>query len=240
MHPLCEDTISMIKEILFPVSCLNCQKPGEFICTTCRSNLRRITRQSCIVCQQPAEFGLTHSGCRQNNPLTADQIISILDYHDPLVSQTIIAGKYKLLPDVFRLFGRIIGQHITEPSHENLRQSWSDAVITFIPLAPRRHRWRNFNQSELLAKELAVQFGRQATTILTRSRMVKVQKELTREERRHNLQNSFSCRSGATIKNKKILLIDDVVTTGTTLMEAAKVLKTAGAASVFCLTLAQD
>ncbi len=240
MHPLFEDVFAFVKEILFPVACLSCRSPGEFLCHDCRDGLRRLKRQRCIMCQRHAPLGLTHSACQR--PSAPEQLLSVLDYHDPVVADIIVAGKYKLLPDVFRLLGQIMASYARE---QKLTELWPGAVIIFIPLAPRRQGWRSFNQSELLARELAGELSKletlqQPEPLLLRTRMTKVQKELGREQRQKNLQNSFICRRGAIIKNKKILLIDDVTTTGTTLLEASKVLKHAGAAQVACFTLAQD
>lgn len=235
MHPLFQDILSLVKEILFPVACFNCKRPGEFLCDECGSSLGRVVKQRCIICQRPAALGLTHPACRQRD--TPSQLMSMFDYHNPSVANAVIAGKYKLLPDIFRLLGKQMG---TMAAAQALKDLWAGSVITFVPLARRRQRWRGFNQSELLAREVALKLKLPIEAVLIRTRMAKPQKELTRAQRQRNLKNSFVCRSKTKVQESKFLLIDDVTTTGTTLLEATKVLKSAGAASVSCLTLAQD
>jgi competence protein ComFC len=78
------------------------------------------------------------------------------------------------------------------------------------------------------------------TPLLQRIKNTKTQKDLTRAERFTNIARSFTLADGQAITNKNIILIDDVITTGATLLEAVKVLKSAGASQVWCLTLARD
>lgn len=103
-----------------------------------------------------------------------------------------------------------------------------------------RKRWeRGFNQAELLAKPLAKRRGLKMSTVLRRERYTKAQAGLTEPQRRENLKGSFSVRNPEQIAGKRILLIDDVFTTGATLRTAAATLKDAGASHVTALTLAR-
>lgn len=103
-----------------------------------------------------------------------------------------------------------------------------------------RKKWdRGFNQSELLAQVVAGRYGLKPGTNLRRSRYTKPQASLSEAERQKNLANSFYVHSPQQIWGKRILLVDDVMTTGATLREAAGVLKAAGVKSVTALTLAR-
>ncbi len=235
MHPLLSDITSLFKEVLFPISCLTCNAPGQFVCAPCLAGMRQVPFQRCIACQKPAALGLTHPSCRR--PERPEQLISLLDYHDPTVANAIIAGKYKFLPDVFHTLGTFMAQHAM---NNEWQKYWADSIVTFITLAARRQSWRSFNQSELLAKPIAAAFSQRPQPILARTKMAKPQKELSRGQRKENLKGSFACRAGANIRGQRLVLIDDVTTTGATLMEAAKALKQNGARAVYCLTLAQD
>lgn len=103
-----------------------------------------------------------------------------------------------------------------------------------------RKRWeRGFNQAELLARPLAMRYGVKLSTNLRRKRYTQPQAGLTELERRENLKDSFRVRRAEQIVGKRILLIDDVLTTGATLRAGAAALKNAGAAHVSALTLAR-
>jgi ComF family protein len=103
-----------------------------------------------------------------------------------------------------------------------------------------RKRWeRGFNQADLLARAIAKRRGLRLATNLARKRYTKAQAALTEAERRENLKDSFCVRRPAQVRGKRILLVDDVFTTGATLRSAAAALKEAGAAHVTAVTLAR-
>ncbi len=103
-----------------------------------------------------------------------------------------------------------------------------------------RKRWeRGFNQADLLARPLAKRYGLKPATNLQRKRYTKSQAGLTERERQQNLKDSFCVKKAEQIAGKRVLLIDDVFTTGATLRAAAGVLKNAGAAHISALTLAR-
>ena len=112
-------------------------------------------------------------------------------------------------------------------------------LIIPVPLHKRRQNWRGFNQSALLAKLIAQQTGLQFADALIRTKHTKPQMSLKSAERHLNIRGIFSLKQGSEIKNKKILLIDDVWTTGSTLKECAAVLKRNGAKSVWGITIAR-
>lgn len=113
-------------------------------------------------------------------------------------------------------------------------------LLTAVPLHPRRLRARGFNQAlliaELLAEEWKLPLHRQA---LRRDRYTTTQTELNLGERAANLKNAFSVPDGAAIQNKRIMLVDDVFTTGATLAECSRSLLKAGASAVCCVTVAR-
>jgi ComF family protein len=114
-------------------------------------------------------------------------------------------------------------------------------VLTIpVPLHRRRLRERGFNQSLLLAKTLSTSLGTQLDYLsFIRKRYTRAQTGLGKEERRKNVKDAFSVIYPNLIEGKKIILVDDVFTTGHTLNECAKALKKSGAVVVICLTLAR-
>ncbi len=113
-------------------------------------------------------------------------------------------------------------------------------LIVPVPLHPSRLRAREFNQSLLMADRVGRYLMRPvSTTALVRTVATEPQTSLTRQERLRNLRRAFSVRNAEPFAGRRVLLIDDVFTTGTTLNECAKVLRSAGAASISALTLAR-
>jgi len=113
-------------------------------------------------------------------------------------------------------------------------------VIIPVPLHPARLRAREFNQSLLLADELSRHLARPVSaTNLVRTAATDPQTTLSRQERLRNLRNAFEIRRPQNLAGKRVLLVDDVFTTGTTLNECAKTLRKSGAGAVFALTLAR-
>lgn len=113
-------------------------------------------------------------------------------------------------------------------------------VLVPVPLHPKRLKWRGFNQAELLGELISQGLGLEfAPHLLLRVKNTKPQVELDKKERQRNVRNAFRANLKFEIKNLKIILFDDVWTTGATLKEAAKVLKRKGAKKVWGLTLAR-
>jgi competence protein ComFC len=112
-------------------------------------------------------------------------------------------------------------------------------VITFVPLDKRSLHQRGFNQSKVLASTISKEFGLMLTDTLDKIRLTKHQNTLTRSQRLVNLKDAFRVRDKIAVKGLNILLIDDVLTTGSTLKECSRALLGGGAKSVRCLTLAK-
>lgn len=114
-------------------------------------------------------------------------------------------------------------------------------MITSVPLQNNRLRERGFNQSKILAEKISKEFDISYMDILFKIKSTRPQNELARSERLTNLERAFSVSDNARpdVEGRGILLIDDVMTTGATLAECAKVLKKSGAEKIDCLTLAR-
>ena len=248
---------TFILDTLYPVTCVVCNKEGEFLCLFCRSTLTEIERQQCVVCHKPSPFGMTHPGCK--TPQAPDGLISVFDYKDKKVSEAIIAGKYKFLSEIYTMFGTLTAHKLQKNFNFLLK---TDAFLVPIPLAKHRKRWRGFNQAEILCQAISKQLGWPVINALERTKNTKTQKDLKREQRLTNVEGAFTAppslllrrdalnasegqRGGSHvdyvgIKNKTLILVDDVTTTGATLREAAKILKRHGSGPVWCLTIAKD
>ncbi len=109
-----------------------------------------------------------------------------------------------------------------------------------VPLHPTRLRWRGFNQSVLLARQVSRAYATPMDPfVLVRRRETPPQTQLTEEERRKNMRGAFAVKPDKPIKNKAVLLVDDVYTSGATVNECSRALRRAGAKNVYVLTLAR-
>jgi ComF family protein len=121
---------------------------------------------------------------------------------------------------------------------ERLREQRFDLIVP-VPLHPTRQRERGFNQASLIAELLSAQISIPARPVLERIRYTTTQTALDRSERMENLHNAFRLRKNADVRGLGVLLVDDVLTTGSTLNECVRVLKLAGAFSVHAATAAR-
>jgi ComF family protein len=133
------------------------------------------------------------------------------------------------------LVGRWLRAALVDP---RLRGRGFDVIVP-VPLHPTRKRERGFNQASLLAELLSAQISIQSRPLLERIRYTTTQTALDRAERMENLHNAFRLRKNMNVRDLRVLLIDDVLTTGSTLSECARVLKDAGVISVHAATAAR-
>lgn len=238
LKPLFADLKTFILDTLFPISCLSCGQEGVLFCQNCAGQIKILEHQQCIVCQRPSVFGLTHPKCQ--SPQTADQLICIFDYHDKNLANAIIKGKYYFISDIYFILGQMTSRELKQLLPNAALKNF---FLVPIPLNKWRQRWRGFNQAELLCQTIGQILNFPIIKALTRVRATKTQKDIAkREQRIKNISNAFALDMNVKtdIQNKNILLVDDVTTTGATLLEAAKVLKRSGAAKVTCLAVARD
>jgi ComF family protein len=133
------------------------------------------------------------------------------------------------------LLGDILRQGLRDA---RLMGRYFDAVVP-VPLHRLRRREREFNQAEILGRELARGEKFEFCDALARLRYTLTQTHFDRRSRMQNLRNAFELRKGTVVRGKSLLLVDDVLTTGSTLDECARVLLKAGARSVHALTVAR-
>lgn len=225
-------------DLLFPLQCLACGAADTALCESCISLIRPVPPQ-CFVCKliRPAAgripAGRTCQSCRVKSHIYA--YISPFLYRDPIIKQSIYSFKYQRVKALSSVFGRMLINNIR---HYEC-QFPADAVVIPVPLSARRKRARGFNQSELIARELCAYLNLQSdTSAMVRVRNTPTQTSLTVRDRWKNMENAFIISHPERIKNKPIILIDDVKTTGATIDEAARALKDAGAGDIWAITIA--
>jgi ComF family protein len=198
---------------LFPSFCLVCGREGSLLCETHRHTLP----------PAPANKAVFSS---------LDDIYAGTAYTHPHAETIIQQYKYSGDQDIAHLIAQILCERIPE-SFKKPQHLWVP-----IPLHWTRRFQRGFNQSERLIQELKNLITIETAPNLKRIRKTKQQAKLAKKERIQNLHNCFVW-TGESLKGKNIILVDDVVATGTTLDEAAKALKSAGAISVKAVVFAR-
>ncbi|MDR2540685.1 MAG: double zinc ribbon domain-containing protein [Candidatus Peribacteria bacterium] len=211
-------------DLLFPRECAGCRKPGEYLCTACKKTLFAHP-EICPFCHKPSTDFQTCFACKgQEDALTG---ILIGFSYQTLIKKLILKVKFGHKKDVVPfLAGRIA---LLVQTHGKLSELSKDdqIFISFIPSHRRRkYLEKGYNQSELLAKELAKQLDLPILPLVKKMKYTVSQLKLKREERKKNLENVFvpfqldKLSHGATV-----LFVDDVTTTGSTLLHIAKVIK---------------
>jgi ComF family protein len=219
---LCEQPLQNVSRIPVCPACLSLPKPlkAEFFCRACRTP---------FVDAYPLDEHDLCTVCRESL-VNFDAAYSFGSYEGPL-RKLIHLFKYAKVESLALPLSRLLVQAM--PIDERF-----DVVIA-MPMHWRKRWERGFNQAELLAKPVAKRCGLKMSTTFRRKRYTKAQAGLTEVQRRENLKDSFFVRNAQQIAGKRILLIDDVFTTGATLRSAARALKAAGVAHVTALTLAR-
>lgn len=228
-------------DVLFPVSCFSCGAPDQWLCRECNSRIPIFEDQVCPVCEQvwiPSGNLCFH--CKKQRKPRLDSLIVAVSYKNPLVRLLISVFKYRFIADLAGPLGNLI----TKSAMQN-DLPVPDFVVP-VPLHPRRLRWRGFNQSRLLAEkirnDIAPPLEIEVLEIIERKKFNQPQMGIKKySSRLKNVEGIFSMKEKyPNLANKKILLIDDVATTGATLEECAKVLKSAGAKKVFAAVIARQ
>ncbi len=177
----------------------------------------------CPVCKENASSSLgACKSCQKSlfNPQISKDLVYLGDYMANL-ERAVKALKFHNSHRLSKLFAKKLAKEIKQAQ-------WQVDIICPIPLHWSRYLERGYNQSGLVAKELAKELNIKYSKLLIRKKKTKQQAKLTRLERSHNLINAFSLKA-INIKNKKIILVDDVITSGATIASAVTVLSNAGA-----------
>ncbi len=174
--------------------------------------------------------------------LTKAHASALFSYNDPLVKEAIHALKYQGEKRVADIFGTLIAKHIMEEIDTDVILASGKLMVVPIPVSFERHIERGYNQTELIGRAVVERLSDYLTLLpdlLVRRRYVGSQTQAsTRRERALNVRGAFIIHDASRIKGKDILLIDDVITTSATISEAAAMLHSAGARSVFAIAVA--
>ncbi|MBI2051933.1 ComF family protein [Candidatus Roizmanbacteria bacterium] len=224
----------VFKDIFFPKICLSCGFLGSYLCLSCQRKLIKVSHDTCFYCRRRSFTGLTHPGCKRR--LGVEGFLSVFHYNDVL-KRSIKNIKYRLVKEaLFELLTLIPPSFISKLAFFKNDKLY----LQPIPLHNRREKERGFNQAELIAQFLSQYLPFPLIDGLIRTKDTASQSKLdARKERLANIRGAFVSRESAKVGGRQIILIDDVVTSGATVSQAAKVLKRSGATEVYVFTLAK-
>ncbi len=216
-------------DFIFPKKCVSCGRFGAYICFECLKKIEPIDQPICSVCQRQAIGGKTHPGCLKKFGLNG--LIVGCRYRG-VIRRAIFQVKYRWTFDVAKVLVDLLSENIWKFSVPK------NYILVPIPLHRKRENWRGFNQSERFCRIMAEKFGVSTSSVLVKVLETRPQVGLTREERRKNIRGAFQISQSEKVKGKSYILVDDVFTTGSTMNEACRVLKAAGAGEVWAMAIA--
>lgn len=228
-----KDVTEGVLDLIYPPFCLVCEKPGSYLCPDCVGKITLIDYPYCRTCGAPSET----ARCRecQDREFAFEASRSAAIYDDTL-RKSIHALKYSFYAALAEPLGDLMADRFGQT-----RLAGKTDLVVPVPIHRSRMLARGFNQSEELARRLCARTGmRMEAGALVQIRKTRHQVDLEPVERQANVRGAFAVRNPESVRGKRILLIDDVFTTGATLNEAASALRSAGAGSVQVYTLARS
>ncbi|MBU0548408.1 MAG: ComF family protein [Candidatus Omnitrophica bacterium] len=232
-----------IKDLIYPNLCLTCKnrivpaKGQNLVCAQCWEKIEKNLPPFCASCGRRLDkLSLAKNIC--------SNCLKFKFHFDRAFSPCTYTGIIKKLIHEFKYSGKdYLGEPLGDLMNKFIKDyrlpiEYIDFIIP-IPLHKSRMREREFNQAQILSEQIAKEFNTKILPdALVRTRPTRTQTELAFEERRKNVEKSFTVNDVRSIKDANLLLIDDVLTTGATSSEAARVLKDSGARIIFVMTLA--
>jgi ComF family protein len=231
---------SWVLYVLLPRTCFCCgtdmaRKDANPLCPVCMKDLKPLSGLVCRRCGLPLpDGGAFCYNCRGSKRFKCSRIRSSLNF--TRASRSLVHS--------FKYDGYIYLASFFAPLMNKTFQSnpefFEADILVPVPIHKSRLKKRGFNQAELLARGLSCFCGVPAAEVLERKKNTDSQTSLGKKERAENIKEAFACRDKAAVKNKAVILIDDVCTTSATLEECARVLRAAGAREVLAITALRE
>lgn len=236
-----------VLDLLFPIACVGCGKytagSGEhsdaarWLCVSCRGDIR-LERSSCIVCGAYSPTGRTCPRCSTETPLTG--VVALGQYANPTLRAAVMQLKFKGIRALAEPLGELLARRLVAAG---IHRAPTTPMLVPIPLSKARERERGFNQAWLLGEVIGKQVGIPVERPLVRTRNTAHQTSILEspQARRRNVAGAFAIRSSDAGNRlpARVILVDDVLTTGATMTEAASILAAAGVTEIWAAVVAR-
>lgn len=230
-------------ELLYPEknTCFICNVydssiDDKYICSDCEKKLIKIVPPLCIKCSKPIDYA-SDCLCPDCNVYekSFEAAKSPFSY-EGIIKECIYNFKYYNKPYFYKFFGNLLLRYMNEINYTNFD------FITSVPLHKSKMRTRGYNQSQLLAKYMSDKLSIPYADVLKRTVKTTKQSQQSKDERKKNLKGAFAIKyphTNTKIKNRSVLLVDDVYTTGSTADECSNTLLNFGVSKVYVITIAR-
>lgn len=220
-------------DIVFPKYCVGCHTYGKWLCDPCLKRIPLHTNFFCPVCGHFSFQGFACAQCYKKSFLRG--VWAVSDYKNAVVREAIKIMKYRYVKELGEILSALLGEYL---ALHDIKKKFD--IIIPVPLHRRKFLARGFNQSEIFSRALSKYFFcPEDTEILQRRRFTFSQSKLEPERRRRNVKGAFFLSNAKNISQKSILLVDDVMTSGNTLQECARVLLEGGSGEVWGMVFAR-
>lgn len=215
-------------DLVYPCRCAGCGRRGTWLCEECDAALARFVSPFCHCCGVPNSI----NACQcDTTPAILSRVRSVGPYAGWL-REAIIRFKYEGEWARAQQFGPLLAESMMDLVP-------CDALVP-VPLHPRRYRQRGYNQARLLANQVGGDLGIDVRDALLRRRATNPQARLGVTDRVSNVKGAFALHPDENVEGQDLVLVDDVITTGSTLATCATALYGAGARSVAVVTIARE
>jgi competence protein ComFC len=232
--------LDTLLELFYPSNCVGCGHPQDFgtlLCDQCKGTSPRIRAPFCRCCSRPFEGLIVGEfSCPNCEDRTPAFDCAVSNYQAKGVLRDLI-HRFKYGRQFY--LRRVLVEYLVEAMQDARIQADPADCLVPVPLHPTRLRERGFNQADALAETLSKRTRLPILRCIERRRYTNTQTRFDRVERMQNLRNAFALRKNSDVRGKHLVLLDDVLTTGSTLHECALVLRVAGAQSVRAITVAR-
>lgn len=223
-------------DLIFPKVCQGCFREGTYLCLACQAKIQPCESERCVVCSKKSLLGRTHPDC-QSRKTALFALLVATDYEDRTIRNLIWNLKYNAVKEMAEILALILADYFVS---RELLDYFSGAAVVPVPMHGKRLRERGFNQTELIGEAFARRLGLGYLPILEKIKDTKSQVDLERQERFENIKGMFRVKPTPSSGEKKIILVDDVATTGATLNECAKALKAQQPSEIWGLVVARN
>ncbi len=229
--------LNFLKNLIAPKKCYSCQKLWHFLCPDCLKKLNN-HNPYCYLCKKVSYQYQIHKTCKTQD-FYLDKIIVLTHYKNKIIKKLIKDAKYHYKKDILEDFSN----YLSELLLKNCDDKISDYILVSRPMYSLKKLFRWYNQADILANFISTKTNIiYYKNLILKIKYTKSQSRLSRQDRLKNLQNTFSINPKylSIIEWKKLIIVDDVISTASTLNEIAKLLKNNKTRENIALVIASD